>query len=78
MLVAKNAKICIPPNANFKMCVTPNVKPQHESVKYRLRWVPNAKFSRWPCTFLFLGVDLICVGSRFSVEYGLKSTENRT
>ena len=51
MLVCKNAKICITPNTNSKICVTPNAKPQPESVEYRLRWVPNAKFSRWPCTF---------------------------
>ena len=71
MLVYKNAKICVTPNANFKICVTPNAKPQRESVEYRLHWVLNAKFSYWPCTFNFFGVDLICVGSRFSVEYGL-------
>ena len=34
MLVSKKAKICVTPNAN----------PQCESVEYRLRWVPNAKF----------------------------------
>ena len=62
MLVSKKAKIC----------VTPNAKPQCKSLEYRLRWVPNAKFSRWPCTFLFLFfVDFILVGSRFSVEYEL-------
>ena len=36
-----------------KMCVIPNAKPQRESVEYRWRWVPNAKFLHWPCTFLF-------------------------
>ena len=41
MLVSKNAKICI----------TPNAEPQHESVEYRWRWLPNTKFSRWPCRF---------------------------
>ena len=63
MLVSKNAKIC----------VTPNPKPQHESVEYGLCWVPNATFSRWHCTSLFVGVDFIHVGFRFSVEYGLNS-----
>ena len=65
MLVSKNDKICVTPNAN----------PQCESVEYRLRWVPNAKFSCWPCAFHFHCVDFICVGSRVSVEYGLKSRE---
>ena len=27
--------------------------PQRESVEYRLRWVQNANFSHWPCTFHF-------------------------
>ena len=69
MLVAKNAKICVSPNAKPKICVTPIANPQRESVEYRLRWVPNAQFSHWPCTFHFFGVNFIRVGS---VEYGLK------
>ena len=52
MLVSKNAKICVTPNAN----------PQCEQVEYRWRWVPNANFSRWPCTFHVFCVDFICVG----------------
>ena len=40
-------------------------------MEYRLRWVPNVNFLRWSCTFNLFGVDFICVGSRFSVEYGL-------
>ena len=30
--------------------------PQHQpnSVEYRLRWVPDAQFSRWPCTLYCL------------------------
>ena len=51
MLVSKNAKICLTPKADTKICLTPNAKPNRESVKYRLRWVPNAKLLRWPCTF---------------------------
>ena len=27
--------------------------PKRESVDYRLRWVPNENFLRWPCTFHF-------------------------
>ena len=43
-----------------------NKRPtQRESVEYRLRWIPNAKFLRWPCTFLFVCADFIRVGSRF-------------
>ena len=37
----------------LKICVTPNTKPQREPMEYRLHWVPNAKSSRWPCTFHF-------------------------
>ena len=48
-----------------KICVNPKAKPQCESVEYRLRWVPNAKFSRWPSTFNFVGVDFICAGFCF-------------
>ena len=36
--------------------------PQRESVEYRLRWVPNANFLRWPCTFHIFCEDFICVG----------------
>ena len=61
MLISKNPKICVSPNVNFKICVSPNAKPQHESVEYRLRWVPNAKCSRWPCTFHVVCVNFICV-----------------
>ena len=55
----KNAKVCVIPNANFKICLTPNAKHQCESVEYRLRWVPNATFLRWPCTFIFMFFVLI-------------------
>ena len=44
MLVSKNVKICVTPNAKHKICVTPNAKPQTEPMEYRLRWVHNAKF----------------------------------
>ena len=65
MLVFKNAKICVTPNAKPKICVSPNAKPKRKSVEYRLLWVPNAKFWHWPCTFHFFCVNLIRVGSRF-------------
>ena len=71
MFVYKNAKICVTPNATAKICVTPNANPQREQVEYRSCCVPNARFSHWPCTFNFVGVDFIRIGSRFSVEYGL-------
>ena len=38
-------------DANFSCHLTQN--PQRESVENRLRWVPNANFLRWPCTFHF-------------------------
>ena len=36
MLVSKNPKICVTPNAKPKICVTPNANPQCKSVEYRL------------------------------------------
>ena len=75
MLVSKNAKMCITPNANLKICVTPNGKPQRKSVEYRLRWVPNARFSHWPCrfhvvcpVFFALGIQQKNGSQGFSVE----------
>ena len=60
-------------DANF-LC-HPTQNPQRESVEYRLRWDPNAKFLRWACTFNFFGVDFICVWrptqTQFPVEYRL-------
>ena len=60
-------------DANFSRHLTQN--PQRESVEYRLRWVPNAKSSRWPCTFHVVCVNFICVRwptqTQLSVEYGL-------
>ena len=58
----KMLKFALPPNANFKICVTPNAKVTNEIsrvghvhfmffVLISLRWVPNA--------------------NAFSVEYGL-------
>ena len=49
-----NAKICVGNtnmlvSKNAKICVIPNAKPQRESVGCRLRWVPNATFLPWPC-----------------------------
>ena len=48
--------------ASGVICVTPNANPRRQSVEYRWRWVPNANFLRWPCTFQFFGVHFICVG----------------
>ena len=76
MLVSKNTKVCVSPNAKPKICFTPNANPQRESVEYRLRWVPNAKFSHWQCTFHYFCVDFICVWwpkhTQFPVEYGFE------
>ena len=70
-------KICVTPNTKYKICVTPDANPRRQSVEYRWRWVRNAIFSRWPCTFHVVYVNFICVGhptqTRFSVEYGLKT-----
>ena len=48
--------------ASGVICVTPDTNPRCQSVEYRWRWVPNANFLRWPCTFHFFGVDFIRVG----------------
>ena len=65
MLVSKNTKICLIPNAKHKICVSPNVNPQCKLVEYRLRWVPNAKFLRGHVHLIFVHVDFICVGPLF-------------
>ena len=79
MLVSTKARICVSPNGNFKICTTPNAKPQRQSLEYRLDWVPNIKSSRWPCTFLFLLVLIsFALGPVFSVEYGLKVRQHRS
>ena len=58
----------------LKFFASPNAKPQRRSVEYRLRWVPNAKLLRWPCTFHVFCVDFICVWyptqTQFPMEYG--------
>ena len=63
-------------NANPYICVTPDAKPRPQSVEYRWRWVPNAQFLRWPCTFHVFCVDFIRIGhptqTPFPVKYGLK------
>ena len=71
----QNTKICVTPKAQHKICITPNLKPQREPMKYRLRWVPNAKLLRWLCTFHVVCAHFIRIGypmrTRFAVEYGL-------
>ena len=51
ILALPNAKICVTPDTKPKICVTPDANPRRQSVEYRWRWVPNAKFLRWACTF---------------------------
>ena len=46
--------------AKNKNCVTSNAKPQRKPMEYRLRWVPDAKFSRWACTFHVFYVNFMC------------------
>ena len=54
------------PDAKPKSCALPDAKPKRKPVEYRLRWVPTQN--------LGIGhVHFIRVGSRFPVEYGLKS-----
>ena len=47
-------------DANLSRHLTQN--PQQQSVEYRLGWVPNANFLRWPCTFHIFCVAFICIG----------------
>ena len=61
MLVPKNAKICVTPNANH----------QCEQVEYRLLGSPMQNSGVGHVHFFFFGVDFIRVVSRFPVEYGL-------
>ena len=70
MLVSKNAKIWVTPNAKPKMCVTPNAKSQCQSVEYRLHWVPDVKILHWSCTFHVVYPVFFLV---ISVVYGLYS-----
>ena len=64
------------PDANPKICVTPDANPRRQSVEYRWRWAFWRWGWRWACTFHVVYVNFICVGhptqTRFSVEYGLK------
>ena len=71
MLVSKNAKICIIPNANFKNLRYPNVSQWNIGCV----WSQTQNFRICHVHFIFVGVDFICVGSGFSVEYGLKALE---
>ena len=73
MLVSKNATIWVTPNANAKICVTPNTKPQRQSVEHKLRWSQTQKFYVGHVHFFFFGAHFICIGSSFSVEYGLNT-----
>ena len=51
---------------NAKICVTPNAN-------FKICVNPNAKPQRESGEYIFFGVNFICVGSHFSVEYGLKA-----
>ena len=63
------------PDANPKICVTPDANPRRQSVEYRWRWAFWRWGWRWACTFHVVYVNFICVGhptqTSFSVEYGL-------
>ena len=63
------------PDANPKICFTPDAYPRCQSVEHRWRWAFWRWGWRWACTFHVVYVNFICVGhptqTRFSVEYGL-------
>ena len=42
MLLSKNTKICVIPNTNAKILVTPKANLQCKQLEYRSSWVPNA------------------------------------
>ena len=60
MLVSKNAKIFVTPNAKHKICVTPNVN--HHASQWNIALGPQPKFSRWPCTFHVVCAHFIRIG----------------
>ena len=47
----KTQENCVTLNTNPEICITPNAKPQHESVEYRWRWVADAKILHLQCRF---------------------------
>ena len=49
----KTRKFVLPRTPNLKFGLPPTPNPKRKSVEYRLRWLQNTNFSRWPCTFLF-------------------------
>ena len=58
----RTVKFASPPTPNLKFALPPTPTPRCQSVEYRWRWVPNAKFSHWACTFHVVYVNFICVG----------------
>ena len=65
------------PDANPKICVTPDANPRCQSVEYRWRWAFWRWAWHWACTFHVVYVNFICVGhptqTRFLVKYGLNN-----
>ena len=49
------------PDANPKICVTPDAKPRRQSVEYSWRWVPTQNAGVGHVYFFFFCVDFICV-----------------
>ena len=62
------------PNANPKICVTPDANPRRQSVEYRWRWVPTQNAGVGHVYFIFLcrfHLRLYPTRTQFLVEYGL-------
>ena len=72
MLESKNAKICVTPMPNLKFALPPTPNPNASQWNKGCVGSPTQIFVLAMYISLFLGVDFIRVGSRFSVEYGLK------
>ena len=81
MLVSKNAKICVtptqilrfalPPTRILRFALTPTRNPKANQWNIGCVGFQTQNFHIGHVHLIFLGVDFIRVGSRFSVEYGL-------
>ena len=63
----KTLKFALPPMPNLKFALCPTRTPNVSQWNISCVGSPS-----WPCTFNFVWVDFISVGSRFSVKYELK------
>ena len=74
MLVSKNAKICGTPTPNLKFALPQTPNPSASQWNIGCIGSPMQNFRIGHVYFFFFCVDLIRIGSRFSVKYGLKGS----